>query len=692
MPEQPVRPRTPALVADTAKSAPAAAPAEDDGAPKPLTTPDLGRRARRPRIMICVNDEMEQHSFIQKINDLPYVILQTRTMREALAMHEHRPQSILIVAGRNVTPEVAPALVRFRQRASEAHLPVFAAIAITQNDSQWDALAHAGFTHALLEPVQRETLRETVQEILSSAQPVAAPAAATQTADEDAAPSAEDATAASVMPETKGSVDAASQQPLAEDAPAVPDTQAASADQTGPMETSVTVPLAETPSSVSAAAAGTDICQPVEPEKATLDNRWGETPASRQDAAVSHETGSTQQAPDTVREQATVPQAAAAAASAAAPVTTAASAEVRPAAPAPEHNAREQCPARPAPRIGSGLLPGVEAYDSHVEWVGEPTPIVRSAEKSAAPAIPQRRIPCDGTETLRHQITDIVRRTSQPTAASTPEASATEVPTVRLSEALRQEEARAGWEETAAPAIPAPSGGSAPRSADRPVAETPHSPSPAPAPADRLPEGPSPDSGAPSLLRRVLGRLQGSETARAASAVPQAQAATRTPVQSVEQTSSPSAARLSSSQAASQKVSQMASEASGPAVSLSARRLAEPPVRQPAAGGTGAPFPAPLAGGAPAVDTEMLDLVKRLTAAIQEAQQHYARRDCRGVADAAQYIAQSAESYGFRSLGRMARCVEQAGRHDDLDALRDLLPDLVAQVERRRIAIGREIS
>lgn len=88
----------------------------------------------------------------------------------------------------------------------------------------------------------------------------------------------------------------------------------------------------------------------------------------------------------------------------------------------------------------------------------------------------------------------------------------------------------------------------------------------------------------------------------------------------------------------------------------------------------------------------MLDLVKRLSAAIQEAQQHYARRDCRGVADAAQYIAQSAESYGFRSLGRMARCVEQAGRHDDLDALRDLLPDLVAQVERRRIAIGRELS
>ena len=785
MPEQPARPQTSAPAADTAPVAdmakpapepvaPAAAPVEDDGGPKPLTTPDLGRRARRPRIMICVNDEMEQHSFIQKINDLPYVILQTRTLRAALAMHEHRPQSILIVAGRNVTPEVAPALARFRQRASEAHLPVFAAIAITQDDSQWDALAHAGFTHALLEPVQRETLRETVQEILSSAQPVPQPAAASreetpaapaavtptaETAERDAAPSAENAAAgqqampenppvspaASVMPETEGPADAVSPQPLAEEAPAVPDAQVASADETGPVEPTVTAPLAETPSPVPAAAAGTDSHQPAEPEKATLDNRWGpretaveaatpaqdtrvpldnrwgETPASRQDAAVSHEAGNTQQAPDAVSEQAAVPQAAAATEAAAAPMTAAASAEVRPAAPAPEHNVREQRSARPAPRIGSGLLPGAEAYDSHVEWVGEPTPIVRTAEKSPAPTIPQRRVPGDGAETLRHQITDIVRRTSQPAAASTPDAGVTEVPTVRLSEALRQEEARAGGEETAAPAMPAaqPAAGSAPRSVDRPAAVTPHSSSSAPAPADRLPEGPSPDRGAPSLLRRVLGRLQGSETARAASAgraplaapgreapasaVPQAQAATRTPVQSVAQTSAPSAVPLSSTQAVSQtinqKASQTASEASGPAVDLSARRLAEPqagpvepPVRQPAAGSTGAPFPASPAASAPAVDTEMLDLVKRLSAAIQEAQQHYARRDCRGVADAAQYIAQSAESYGFRSLGRMARCVEQAGRHDDLDALRDLLPDLVAQVERRRIAIGRELS
>lgn len=784
MPEQPARPQTSAPAADTAPVAdmakpapepvaPAAAPVEDDGGPKPLTTPDLGRRARRPRIMICVNDEMEQHSFIQKINDLPYVILQTRTLREALAMHEHRPQSILIVAGRNVTPEVAPALARFRQRASEAHLPVFAAIAITQDDSQWDALAHAGFTHALLEPVQRETLRETVQEILSSAQPVAQPAAASreetpaapaavtptaETAERDAAPSAENAAAgqqampenppvspaASVMPETEGPADAVSPQSLAEEAPAVPDAQVASADETDPVDPTVTAPLAETPSPAPAAAAGTESHQPAAPEKATLDNRWGpretvveavtpaqdtrvpldnrwgETPASRQDAAVSHETGNTQQAPDAVSEEAAVPQAVAATEAAAAPVTAAASAEVRPAASAPEHNVREQRPARPAPRIGSGLLPGAEAYDSHVEWVGEPTPIVRTAEKSPAPAIPQRRVPGDGAETLRHQITDIVRRTSQPAAASTPDAGATEVPTVRLSEALRQEEARAGGEETAASAMPAaqPAAGSAPRSVDRPAAVTPHSSSSAPAPADRLPEGPSPDRGAPSLLRRVLGRLQGSETARAASAgraplsvpgretpaaVPQAQAATRTPGQSVAQTSAPSAVPLSSTQAvsqtASQKVSQTASEASGPAVDLSARRLAEPqagpvepPVRQPAAGSTGAPFPASPAASAPAVDTEMLDLVKRLSAAIQEAQQHYARRDCRGVADAAQYIAQSAESYGFRSLGRMARCVEQAGRHDDLDALRDLLPDLVAQVERRRIAIGRELS
>ena len=58
------------------------------------------------------------------------------------------------------------------------------------------------------------------------------------------------------------------------------------------------------------------------------------------------------------------------------------------------------------------------------------------------------------------------------------------------------------------------------------------------------------------------------------------------------------------------------------------------------------------------------------------------------VADAAGRLAAEAESYGFRVLGRMARCVESAGRAKDLQAVTDLLPELATAVERHRISMG----
>lgn len=108
---------------------------------------------------------------------------------------------------------------------------------------------------------------------------------------------------------------------------------------------------------------------------------------------------------------------------------------------------------------------------------------------------------------------------------------------------------------------------------------------------------------------------------------------------------------------------------------------------------TGIPRPlAPeTAGESASLDQEMLDLVARFDSAVRVAQQAFANGNCEAVARAAEAIAEDADSFGFRRLGRMARCVQQAGRHEDLGALRDLLPDLVTQVERNRIAIQKEL-
>ena len=749
-----------AAVTAAAASMEAPAPQDEDDGPRPLQTPDLRQRTTRPRVMICIHNEMELHLFTQKINDLPYVIMQTRTLREALAMHERRPYAILILAGSHVSPDIAPALARFRQRAGEARLPVFAAIAVTEDDSQWDALAHAGFTHALLEPVERETLRETVQEILAdvpitvrpapsvapagddgkaavkaaSSAPVAAPVPMDQprtgaAAEPAAAPHTEDAAQdvpAAGAPQPEPRPEILAEAPLAHEAADMPLPVIEDASVTEPEveirqdDLPVTADAAAMPDpheaqkvAITTARESHEVPQAAQARQDTrvaLDNRWGEAPATPEaspaadaveQAEVAEDTrqplrnawGETpatgeveEMAPEATPEPATE---AAPAPAEAAPVTAAANEapSARADAPRQESVSRER-PARPAPRIGSGLLPGAGNYDSHVEWVGEPTPIVRSADTPAAPSLPERRVNSAGAETLRRQIVDIVSRTSE-----TPKNTSTEVRTMSLKDALKQEESRA-VEEVVVPE-PQPERG-APQNVARAVSVAVEKPASAPSPAaapvtksaasagpadDRLPEGSAPapaaEKAAPSLLRRVFGRLGSGgapQPADGPAAMPEPDM--RRPA--------PQAAPASAGMPAQ------------PAAARDAASSPVTPARQTLAGNTGDPFPAERPGKAEgmtsAVDTEMLELAEHLAAAIHQAQHGYAVRDCRLVAEASQYIAQSAEAYGFRSLGRMARCVEQAGRHGDLDALRDLLPDLVAQVERSRITISREVS
>lgn len=109
----------------------------------------------------------------------------------------------------------------------------------------------------------------------------------------------------------------------------------------------------------------------------------------------------------------------------------------------------------------------------------------------------------------------------------------------------------------------------------------------------------------------------------------------------------------------------------------------------PAASGAAGAVPpenAPVPG-APLPDAAILELVERLDAAMAQANEAHAAGRGRMVAQAAARIAEESESFGFRVLGRMARCVERAGRAGDMNALRDLLPELAVSVERNRIAL-----
>ena len=86
-------------------------------------------------------------------------------------------------------------------------------------------------------------------------------------------------------------------------------------------------------------------------------------------------------------------------------------------------------------------------------------------------------------------------------------------------------------------------------------------------------------------------------------------------------------------------------------------------------------------------DQTIPQLVARLDAAMDDAQQGFKNRRCAVVGEAANRIASESDAFGFRVLARMARCVERAAKANDMNALRDLLPELAVAVERNRIGL-----
>jgi hypothetical protein len=86
-------------------------------------------------------------------------------------------------------------------------------------------------------------------------------------------------------------------------------------------------------------------------------------------------------------------------------------------------------------------------------------------------------------------------------------------------------------------------------------------------------------------------------------------------------------------------------------------------------------------------DNTMLHLVERLDRAATDAQNGFAHRRTAAVGEAARRIAAESDDFGLRVLARMARCVERAARANDMDSLKDLLPELTTAVERNRIAL-----
>ena len=139
-----------------------------------LHLPEASDGEDLPTVLVCAPDAATRHELGAMLRDLPCTCHETGTLAHGLAAGARKgrtPAAVLLVCGPEASVDAAPLLRRYHSLAERTG--PFGAVALTPDQSPWDALAHAGFSHALTLPVSEDALRETVLEILGSHDDVA---------------------------------------------------------------------------------------------------------------------------------------------------------------------------------------------------------------------------------------------------------------------------------------------------------------------------------------------------------------------------------------------------------------------------------------------------------------------------------------------------------------------------------------
>lgn len=628
-----------------------------------------------PVIAVVADSAVERRFLINRCEPLGCRCVEARSVHEALQYNREAPAVMLVVRSPHDGPAHADALGRFQAEALAAGLPVFRALAITADSSRWDALTDCGYTHALLEPLDEEALVSTVREVLDELR--AAAEEDTAEAPRDFAPpkdgSPPDLDGHSPLPDLFGPLPSAGE-PSGPGLPDIPDLSLlpgrdlpATRDGEGSKEEFLPLPGTGSPDK--------NVFDAAENASAPEQNASGQD-APVQDAPVQDVLGQDVSGQDAVEGDAglSVPPAGESeefftSAGLGGPVWGAsavreddgndAGKEEDSPAPAGE-DGLEASGAEPlatiADRSGEAVLKPLNAsaarrampeneisappagrgawanYSMDDEWVGEPVPVPASASAEKKPPSPQRG-----------------------TGGSAPFASAENSRYVSPSPAVHGE-----WVGEPVPVV----------SRNR-----------EPSAAGTVRERPSlrdemPRTAPGREIRRVM-----ENTGESPRAVPAKEAG--------EQRDS--VAPLSAARGANAPIVDfIAHVASVPDTASSGGRVAGEESRS---GQTRGETPAVSAAreDAPLQDFAYARLVEVLDASMEDVQQGYRSQSCPAVQKGAARISAEAGAHGFRVLARLAHCVERAAKEESMSALRDLLPELAAAVERDRIDILRTL-
>ena len=699
-----------------------------------LHLPEASDGEDLPTVLVCAPDAATRHELGAMLRDLPCTCHETGTLAHGLATGARKgrtPAAVLLVCGPEASVDAAPLLRRYHSLAERTG--PFGAVALTPDQSQWDALAHAGFSHALTLPVSEDALRETVLEILGSHDDVAdlgAPLPETRQADAPlpdlfgpaAAPQADQG-----MPDLLLSTDDIPQQ-TAPAAPAaasadLPDLFAAPAAAAADTAQAEPLPLTDdmrldTPAAQTARPVA-DAVQPEEAASAESPVQENENaPEAAEDVAPApapaapdfpsvpvaemaetneaampeapvKEAGPVAPVADMTREE-PLPQQETADAAAAAPADDATGATVdekeRTEAPVADAQAASATRAPAFPSVEAAASPLAGGYVSpslrHAgEWVGEPMPIGTPVDRPAPRQEETVSAPVETVVTVRPLRRDvspdeIARKLGKPSLVPT-DKSALITPQPRKSSST------------------GPGAGTQPAFPGAPVEEAPQA-VPGSKDVSSLPDM-TPDS--TTLL--ASGREETSRTRAAANTLMRFLSRFHTgngQPQDKEEARSPQAPAATAQERQGTPRPMPRKDApreETPGTTADIPATTNPWIERRAASRPVAPtprMPVPPMPQRPQPPDDPEDplpaLMWRMDKYLAEAGYALEQRRLHLVADAAGRLAAEAESYGFRVLGRMARCVESAGRAKDLQAVTDLLPELATAVERHRISMG----
>ncbi|MBR4741578.1 MAG: hypothetical protein IK079_01595, partial [Desulfovibrio sp.] len=124
----------------------------------------------QPLIIVCSEDSVTRYTIHKMLKNVPARIFDARNLMAAQVLQQGDHAVLIIAHDAIATPDAAPILADIKKAAQNKKVPCTRTLAITKTDKDWQALGMAGFTYALVEPIDADVLTSTALKVIQEYQ------------------------------------------------------------------------------------------------------------------------------------------------------------------------------------------------------------------------------------------------------------------------------------------------------------------------------------------------------------------------------------------------------------------------------------------------------------------------------------------------------------------------------------------